>query len=430
MPSLNLPFPVISKQALLFVFKALAVVGFVLMPGWLVLGRAAAEAAMSSIALFYLLTILITRDGSMFKRTEVRYLAVFWAAYVLSTFLQGSTGMELLKAFIYFRFLLAYVAIRYWLLTDDKWLRYAAWFALPMMAFVVFDGWWQYLDGVQSWTGHILAGAEHDRLTGPLTHPNLGNYLYKILLPIMAIWYVVWRQLEAVNQRWLLGAGAFIISVAALALIPLSGERSITLVFLVAVVSFFALIFWRVPQYRKVAYIAAAGCVVLVAWLSTQPVIQSRLDLLVEQLGHFMSTPYGQLAKGAWLIIADHPLWGIGHAHYFSVCQTYADQGLLTYCDIHPHNTYLQWWVSTGIFGMTALLLWTARLLWRALQDVRSATQNRALLLLSTRLALLVAFFFPFIIMQDFYSNWPACLYWYTLALILSLKQLVVSHDA
>lgn len=420
--SMPMPFP-LSLSKVDIALKSLAMFMLLFMPGWLVVGRAGADIAVSVIAGAFLLHAMISRKGSYFHKTEARCLGVFWLLLILFTFLSDGSTKELLKALAYSRFLLAYLAIRYWLWTESKWLVYAAIIAAPLFAFVALDSWWQYIDGKMSLTGHLMTGHAGNRLTGPLTHPNLGNLIFKIALPMMVVWWMIAPRIK-LSFAALLAA----LSLTLVPLIPLSGERSITVILLLSLGIFFALALWRLPVYRKQLLFLLLLMLSSLPLLAAQDVIIERLNFMIEQLGEFGDTPYGQLWQMTAMYIASHPLFGIGHTDFLTLCNTYKASGQISYCDVHSHNFYLQLWLTTGLLGLITILSMILFVCWRAWREMLKQRGDRAVVYIA-RLALLAAFFFPLAVTQDIYSNWPASLFWYTLALILSLKHVAAYRE-
>lgn len=393
-----------------------------LIPALLIVGRAAADIGLSLIAAMFLLHIARQRPTAIFQTFEVKCLLVFWLLLVLSNCLQVQQADAILKSLAYARFLLFYMALRFWLYVDQRSIRNASLWALPVIALTVFDGWWQYMDGMSSLSGHHVQGSDQNRLTGPLTHPNLGNYLYKIMLPALVIWWALGSR-HKVFQALALGIGA-----AGFILIPLSGERSVTLMLLVMMSSFIFLVMFGGRQYRAYVCMAAVLFASAIAALSTQPVIVERASLFISQLGHFWQTPYGQLFHASYLLWSQHMLLGIGLDNFYQQCAEFMASGLIAYCDIHSHNTYIQLLVSVGLLGAAALCAMLLHVLWLSWQHYR-LSYNEGQLIAAAQLAMLAGFLFPAVVTQSIYSNWPATIFWFGLAWILSLKQVRVAHD-
>lgn len=64
--------------------------------------------------------------------------------------------------------------------------------------------------------------------------------------------------------------------------------------------------------------------------------------------------------KTAVLVIRDNPLTGIGMFRFDEYAKRYIESGVTTYVAdqaSHPHNMFLEMWVSRGVFGFASLLL-------------------------------------------------------------------------
>lgn len=390
------------------------------LPLLLVVGRAATDVGISIIAAAFLLHCLMAKNGQAFKQPMSKWLMIFWLILVLGTCMQPLDGEAILHSIAYIRFLLFFIALRYWLYTSRATIIRAALWAVPPLVFVIGDGWWQYFNGV-SLGGHKLEGIKQDRLTGPLTHPNIGNYLFKCLLPAAVIGLATTQP-----KPW--NIATYIIAAAGFLLIPLSGERSVTIMLLVSVVSFFALMSISKTQYRKPLLGAFCLLAAVVALLATQPVISERSALFISEVGHFTDSTYGQLFYASYLGWQQSPILGVGMGAFPSLCQSLQASVGITYCDVHSHNHFIQIALSTGLLGLAAFLMALAAGLFETVRAYRT-TCGKDRLILGAQLALLAGFLFPALVTQSIYSNWPASIFWFGLAWILSLQHLRGTHD-
>jgi O-antigen ligase len=140
----------------------------------------------------------------------------------------------------------------------------------------------------------------------------------------------------------------------------------------------------------------------------------------IEMLSHFPETEYGQIFHAAVKMWWQHPFLGIGRGQFQSECAALAARGEVMHsaeyieqgCNMHAHNVYLQWLSETGTIG---LMLWCAFIMvcvrewWRARVLVHPAASVACAAALS-------GLFFPFVNSQNIFVNWPAALFWLSLA--------------
>lgn len=368
--------------------------------------RAGADIALSCTAVLFLLRALLGRDVAWASRRDAQAALCMYGAVAVS----GALHHDAALAIAWGRFPLFYLALRYWLLNDGIRLRrFGTWTACVLLVVAV-DTIAQYFTGT-SLTGHPIR--TDGRLTGPLTHPNIGNYITKLLFPTagLALAYATGRR----TMFLLCG----ILALAAMVL--LTGERSVSLLLLLGMGVTCLGVLGGVPQARRIAamYIAVFA-VMVAALLSTQTIVQTRSHQLVSDVAGFWATPYGQLVKGGYLLWRTQPVLGIGPGQYLADCPALQEAGSVTYCDVHPHNIHLQWLAETGLLGYACFAVFLFLLLHECCRKMWYATGTARLLPLST-LATLAVLFFPFIVTQSLFSNWPAALLWGSLGFAMAM---------
>jgi O-antigen ligase len=170
----------------------------------------------------------------------------------------------------------------------------------------------------------------------------------------------------------------------------------------------------------KVLASGAVAVLALAGLALTQPVIQLRGAAFLAQVDTFPQTVYGQLFKGAWIAFLQHPFIGIGVGEYFDYCKPLEAARNLTYCDMHAHNTYLQLLSETGLVGAILLTLLALASLRYGMWNKEMGMQEKIVRL--SALSGISVLFFPVIVTQSLFSNWPAALFWFSLALCVSLS--------
>ncbi len=166
---------------------------------------------------------------------------------------------------------------------------------------------------------------------------------------------------------WRLLHGAAI--VAALVALGLTGSRAGYLA-VIAMSVFWALTFLR---GRWLVVTLALSCTIPTGAYLGSDFVKHRVDRVHQEAATYFAledpsrTP-GKLAddrvriemwRTALFIISEHPISGVGRGNYTDAAQSHVEQGHV-HPEVahhgHPHNAYLEAWVSKGILGFTLFL--------------------------------------------------------------------------
>ncbi len=373
----------------------------------LLFGRATAGIGMVLIALCSL--VCLKRILIRFREAPDVAFALALSVWVgLSGLLHPPYGAPLFISAAWARFPLAYAGLRLWALRGERRLNTVAVCGCLAIAVVIADTYWQYFTGT-SLSGRAMIG---ERLSGPLTHPNIGNLLLKLGVAC-AFALLASRQEGRARKSALVSVAAMLTALALL--VPLTGERSISVLMILGAGVFTATILSTRPALwrRVIAGVCIVACLSLAAW--SQDIVRARAELLILQIAVFPETVYGQLFKAAWMLTSSAPLSGVGAGRFYDECRPLELAGTLTYCDIHAHNTYLQFFSETGVPGAALFIAFAAACAarwWR--------TRNADALVFAGTGAALTILLFPVIVTQSAFANWPASLFWFTLAVTMS----------
>ncbi|MBY0407538.1 MAG: hypothetical protein K2Q01_07585, partial [Rickettsiales bacterium] len=111
------------------------------------------------------------------------------------------------------------------------------------------------------------------------------------------------------------------------------------------------------------------------------------------------------------------------------LCLPMLESGAVNHCNLHPHNAYVEWFAELGAPGLLLFMALVAALClrpWHALR--RNRGPGRVLAALA--LGVMLLHFFPFMVTQSFFSNWPALLLWYSITIAsASLNMLLLPHE-
>jgi O-antigen ligase len=266
------------------------------------------------------------------------------------------------------------------------------------------------------------------RLFGPFSDPVPGTFLVKTCFPLLGglLGWVSHARSVSKSRKNHSNITLFLFIVMVLAsVIFITGERIAFLSYVLGCLFFF--IAFR--QVRLPFLLLGIFAVVAIACiLSLNQGLYDRMILLtLEQLGigeanNFVNTHYGQIYLRAWRVWTDYPVFGIGMASFRHTCDMPAYEQIGS-CNIHPHNTYLQFLLDLGVIGLSlfgGLLYHWGRSVGKAVSDKFSLSEVDWLV--ATTVGSMVglnAFLWPIMSTMGFFSNWNGSLFWWAIALTL-----------
>lgn len=384
-----------------------------LFPVALIYSRLGMEVLCGLIGLLFLWHSYRTREWQWLKNPiiAVGLLSWLWLSLAVSPF-SLNTGESWRPSLPWIRYLLFYAALSHWVLTTRRALGSVAAVLAFVLTAVVVDALWQNITGV-SLSGHSIL--ENGRLSGPLDNIKVGIFLSRLLLPAAGLlfYFLVMRRF---------GAHAVLLLVtAAAATILLSGERSPFFILMLGLMVSAALIMTVKRRWR---YICLLGLGVLAAGsyllIRSQELIHIRMIALGDTLAHFPESVYGQLFQAGLVIGREHWLTGGGIKSFFGLC-VQLQRG---YCDLHPHNPYIQWFAEAGLMGLLLFVAFVIALARRCFLAWRTAQGNEKMLA-ACAAGHLVVLYFPLAVTQSVFSNWPGLLLWYSLGISIASLNLI-----
>lgn len=399
--------------------KNSALVMLCVLPIFLAISRAGADALLSLVAAAFLLRSFLDKDWNWLKQREIKLLILLWLYICLNSFFLSSHDIAL-RSLAWGRFVIFFAAVTTWLIASGRELEKIAKWNIVIIALILIDTYWQYVNGV-SLTGQPFP---HDsRLGGPMSNPNVGNLLLKVALPTFAVLVYLLKN----ENIWKKVIFSFLV-IALIVLIPLTGERSISLLMIFSLAIICCLYFIFMPKLRKYVIASAAGfCGIMWYLVTTQRVVFARSKLLVEQVSDFADSVYGQLYKAAFVFWKGKPFFGIGIGEFKIRCPLEIDRiwpG--SYCDNHPHNIYLELLSEAGFIGIALFILAMFFVFSRFVRNAKTPGIFMPFAIAFSGITILI---WPIIVTQSIFSNWPAMIFWYSLALCVSLPKVAIKHE-
>lgn len=328
------------------------------LPPFLMHGRGVADTLLSVTAIAFLLVSGLERDWTCLRPAWVRVGLAWWAWLVICSVPGIGIGgwPSFGRAFAALRFVVFVAALQHRVLRPAVARRWLGRVLTASALYMAASCWLQFA------TGRNLLGygrAFEGELTGPFQKPRVGAPLSRLLFPVL---------LPPLSRLSSGGAwsrlGGFALALLWVGTIVLIGQR------MPALLTAFGLVAACLMLRRlRVAVLAAllGGAVLLAASaVISPPVWQREVQKFSRQMENFPSSEYGLIYGRAFQIAFDHPLLGRGYAGFRNGCP--GPKGGW-YCNIHPHNHYLEAATDSGFPGLilfsALILMWLRGLLVR-----------------------------------------------------------------
>lgn len=404
------------RQANLILFAAL--------PFALLFSRGVADAMVVFIGLSFLTVVVAQRRWAVFAQPLILPLLIVWLILNVAVSPFGiDPEASYSRSLPWLRFVVFFAAVAFWIVRSRQDVRTLALVWGVVLVGVAADGLIQLLFGV-SMSGQPIFT---NRLTGPLDRPNIGIFVARIGLPLMAAW--TWLAATRSHQH-LIYSKPPILGFAAIMMmfIFLTGERAASLLTIIALAIVVVLMMIQLPRYRLhgIFGLAAAG-IAMAGILVASERILDRAKATVEVIGDVWGSIYGELIRAGLQIWIENPFTGVGLKNYRIACEELKGRIHISECNPHPHNIYVEWLAETGTLASIGFAVFVIILLLTLLRALSGQSQARvagAFLVGSAVVTL-----FPFTVSQSFFSNWPAMLLWSSLACTAAIARIIVADE-
>ncbi len=408
-------------------FNDYAALFALLIPVFLIFGRAIADGAVVVMGAAFLLRSAYYRDWSWLRTRWVQISFVMWAYLFVSAFfaiVPDHSGY--LRALTWGRWILLTIALVFWLTPQKAWQDWSGWFLIVLVSLIAIDTLVQYVFGT-SLSGNLKPDYP-GRLSGPFNRLVVGIYLARLFWPAFAH-LLSWSQQHVNLFKRMLVPLAFI-GLSALVIL-LSGERMAFLLTTLSLLVFFLF----AKTLRKPLLLCGLPLVIaIVAVVATQPALRERAQDAQHKFTHFGESGYGVIFNNAITAWQQSPITGVGPKNFFYLCETrgpelgYQDAKPETpeyNCARHPHNPYLEWLADTGLIGLGLFVLlafsWSRDAV-RTVWQQRFAAPHIYLPTLALAVGL-IPFLWPLQGNMSIFTNWNAVLFWWTIGVIVGELQ-------
>ena len=383
-----------------------------LIPVFLVTGRAAADAALSLTAILFLIHCVSMKDWNWVRKPWVRVALILWLWILIVSLWGVVPKRSVTGGLVWIRFILFAVAVEHWI-ADEKWVKRLIMVSAGTLSFVALDALLQFFSGVDL-LGHIKPS--YPRLTGPFRKTEVGAFMARFFFPTVIGLFAI-LSVSNNKQRLVVKVLPWFVGVVALSAIFLSGERAaFFLTCLGLVIALLVITGWKVPLIASSILALVVGFLTITGTSIANRQVESTLNTV----DHFYNSVYGQLWRSGLHVASENPLMGVGFQGFRVACHTanmaLPEKSVPDRCGLHPHNTYIQWAADTGIPGLILFLLLIG--FW-VRSFSRSWRSNTFVWGFGPSLGVFL-YLWPLSPSGGFFSNWNAVTFWFVLGWGLS----------
>lgn len=286
-------------------------------------------------------------------------------------------------------------------------------FTMLIIIFVCFDVFYQYF------YGHDIFGFEPgdpkivpDRLSGPFNQELIvGAYIYYISIPLISHYFYNFKKKILVKKFAIL-----LFSCLVFFTVLISGERMAFILFSASLLIILIINF----NYKKVLFFLTVFCLLTTLIFNLNKSVNNRVVDFFKDISNFQNSNHYKLFASAVGIWKDHPLIGTGLKNFRVVC----DQKKINYitkenyiCSTHPHNTYFELLVETGLIGIFIFLFFFITLVKNILIKFSHIDQNFKGFFLGSFIILLM-YFWPIKSSGSIFSTFNASFMWFNIGII------------
>ncbi len=408
----------ISKFKLTDILSKILIVLICLLPLSLVLSILICELILIIIIINFLILNYFNKNSrEIYKTNFLKFFIPFWLLLIFSSLLSESINTSIRTSFFYFRFGFLVLVIKYLLDHEKKFEKY---FFLSCGTTLIVLSIYTLLQIF------IFKNAlDPNRISGLFGEELVqGSYLIRVLPIFFGLMYMT----DIINAK---NKVLFITIFVGTFLIIFSGERSS--VASLGILLVFTLIFFPINLYKKILSITTIS--VFIIFLITffdsvqNRIIKSTMKSIFEN-NKIMVFSYGHQSHylSALKMIKNNFFIGVGPRNFRVECQKKDYEYIGKYrCSTHPHNTYIEIFAETGIFGFLAISVLFLYIFNCLIKLIKKNHRTKYISFFFFNIAIFVNIF-PFLPTGSFFNNWMSFLYYLPVAFFLyERKKLAIS---
>ena len=317
----------------------------------LVSGPFLPDLIVSFLSIWFLYYTLKNKIYYIYKNIYFYFFVSFCLAGILSSLLSDNILFSLKGSLFYFRIGIFALLIFYLIDQNKKILDYFYYAFIITFSSLVVDGYFQYLTGFNLF-GYPLQGVRVSSFFG--NELILGSYLAR-LFPLLFALFVV-RSNKHPLEVYVISILFLLIDI----LIFLAGERASFV--LLNLSTIFIILFISNYKWLRAGIFIISLCLITFLTLTNERLHDRYIASPIKSIGinqkdkNFFTPEHDSLIRTAWNMFLDKPLLGHGPRMFRIKCSDIKYKTGQNYCDVHPHNFYVQLLAETGIIGFMFLV--------------------------------------------------------------------------
>ena len=390
-------------------------------PILLITGPFLPDVAVVIICMLYLYNCFSGKTKIPIKNPYFIIFLLFYFVCILSSLFSDYQSLSIFKSIAYIRFLIFSLAIAYILSIDRKVAEKLFFSILLCFVVLIIDGFYQFIFK-QNIIGLELRG---DRVSSFFKDELIyGSYLSKFLPLFLSLFFLTITKNNKLN---LLFSAIFFLSILAIAI---SGERSslfMTILILIYLLIMLNLKFKILLTFFVMILIGLSSLLIFNDTVKNRIIIFTKNQIFTKnKIFVFSEDHTGHLLSAIDIFQNNNKLIGIGPKNYRNYCfnnKKYENKPFV--CSSHPHNTYIQILIETGIAGFIILVFVYIRIIYLSLKHFYSKTIKKKSLINNFQICLISFYFmilWPLIPTGSFFNNYLSIIYYIPLGFIIWSK--------
>jgi O-antigen ligase len=387
-----------------------------ILPFCLIAGPAPTDIAVSLTGILFIIYSIKYKRKINFFNKFVLLFVIFYFYIVLRSLFSENFLLSFESSLFYFRYLFFILSIDLVVSKNSKIYNYLFISLSASFLILIFDGFFQYF------TGYNILGFEYDGVRVSslfLDEKILGSYLSRLTPVFLGLAILLYGD----SKHKIIISLILVLLIDVLVI--LSGERSsIFYVFLSTFLITALISKWKF--YRLMAFIISLIVATLIFTIDEkvkERVIYKTLkqtNILSDKINAF-SIQHQVIYSSALKIYKDYPLFGIGPKLFREKCKevkynTYTiEDGSVDGCQSHPHNSYIQLLVETGIFGFAFVFMFFLYVNYMIIKKKNLIPDHQICFYAAIYISL-----WPLAPTGSFFNNWLGAIYFLPLGLILN----------
>ena len=388
------------------------------LPFLLITGPFLSDLAVVLICILYLFNNFLKEIKSYLKNYFIIIFLFFYTSCILSSLLSDYPLISTVKSIFYIRFLFFALATVYIIKAQPDTLDKLFISVLICFTILILDGFYQFIFKKNIFGFEVYGNRLSSFFKDELIY---GSYLSKFFPILLSLFFIYKKKTIYLN---IVFSTILILSIFA---ITLSGERAA--LFLILLISIYLLIMLKL----KIKILLTFLIIVLLgvsSILSFNENIKNRVinftknQIISGDKIYFFSEDHtGHYLAALDIFNENNKIIGIGPKNFRNYCYNnikYKNKPFI--CSSHPHNTYIQILLETGLLGFSILLIIFSYLIYLSFKHLYLKLFKRKILFDNTEICLLafyVMIFWPIVPTGSFFNNYLSIIYYIPIGFLL-----------